>query len=174
MIWFRHADPLFPFLREDSSQPVARWHSSSEGPAQYLANTPDGAWAEFLRHEDIADPKDLPTIRRAIWAIELPDEPFETPKLPETILLGDESTYPACQAEARRLRAVGAKRLQAPSAALLPGGARGWRVEGGLQPGHSRDGLVTTLFGRRPDLVGWAVVREGYPDADVLSRVRHF
>ena len=53
MILYRHADPRFPFLWESSEQPPARWHDSNEGPVHYFADTPDGAWAEFLRHEGI-------------------------------------------------------------------------------------------------------------------------
>src|SRR5205823_2277822 len=30
-----------------------------DGPAQYFADTPVGAWAEFLRHEGITDEADL-------------------------------------------------------------------------------------------------------------------
>jgi hypothetical protein len=46
-------------LWEAASQPAARWHADGEGPAQYLADTPVGAWAEFLRHEGITDEADL-------------------------------------------------------------------------------------------------------------------
>ena len=53
MILFRHADPRFPFLWETADQPGARWHGDREGPAHYFADTPDGAWAEFLRLEEI-------------------------------------------------------------------------------------------------------------------------
>ena len=52
MIAFRHADPRFPFLREDSSQHVGRWNGTGE-LTHYFCDTPDGAWAEFLRHEEI-------------------------------------------------------------------------------------------------------------------------
>ena len=41
-VWFRNADRRWPFLWEEASQPPARWHGPSEGPAQYLADTPDG------------------------------------------------------------------------------------------------------------------------------------
>jgi hypothetical protein len=33
---------------------------------------------------------------------------------------------------------------------------------------------VIALFGRRPDLVGWAAAAEGRPRGDLLPRVRHF
>jgi hypothetical protein len=55
MIVYRHADARFPFLWEGASQPPARWHGPGEGPVQYFADTPDGARAEFLRHEGIVE-----------------------------------------------------------------------------------------------------------------------
>ena len=58
MIVFRQADPRYPFLWSDPAQPAARWHGEAEGPAHYFADTPDGAWAELLRHEEITDPAD--------------------------------------------------------------------------------------------------------------------
>ena len=64
--------------------------------------------------------------------------------------------------------------IAAPSAALNAGGARGWRVDGGLQPGPDRDGMVFALFGRRPDLIGWAATVDARPNPDLLPRVRHF
>jgi RES domain len=174
VIVFRHADPRFPFLWEDSSQPPARWHGEGEGPVHYFADTPYGAWAELLRHEEIRAEEDLAGVRRALWAVELPDLPVDVPALPKEALTGDPDTYPACREEARRLRRAGSMALRAPSAALLPGGARGWRVEGGLREAPPRDGEVYALFGRRPDLVGWAAVTEGAPPAHLLPRIRHW
>jgi hypothetical protein len=174
VILFRHADPRFPFLWETADQPVARWHGDREGPAHYFADTPDGAWAEFLRHEEIKAPEDLLTIRRALWAVDVPDEPATQPNLPLSTLVGGRETYDECRAEARRLRAAGVVRLTVPSAALRDGGARGWRVEAGLQPASPRNGQVTVLFGARPDLTGWAATVEGRPSEDLLEDVRHF
>ena len=174
MIGFRHTDPRFPFLWEDDSQPPGRWHGEGEGPVHYFADTPDGAWAEFLRHEDITDPADVAEVRRAVWAVELGRPPREEPELGGRTLTGGLRSYRACQGEARRLRALGAKGLVAPSAALLPGAAHGWRVERGLRRGTPRDGRVIALFGPRPDLIGWEAVHEGRPSARLLGRVRHF
>jgi hypothetical protein len=174
MIWFRHAEPGSPFLWEVSDQPAARWHAEGDGPAHYLADTSDGAWAEFVRHEEIKDPADLAGVQRAIWAVEVPDEPAQSVELPESTLLGDHTSYAACQTEAKRLRDAGAKRIVVPSAALLPGGAAGQLVRGGLHPAPPRNGTVAVLFGPRPDLVGWAAVHEGRPRADLLTKVRHF
>jgi hypothetical protein len=174
MIVYRHSDPRFPFLWESADQPPARWHGSGEGPAQYFADTPDGAWAEFLRHEGITNESELVNVRRALWAIELPESLFtHAPRLHESVLAGGIVTYEQCQAEARRLRSIGAAALRAPSAALLQGGARGWTVDGGLQPAAERDGIVFAVFGDRPDLVGWLAALAARPRSDLLDRVRH-
>jgi hypothetical protein len=173
MIVFRHADPRFPFLWENAGQPAARWHGEGEGPVQYFADTPDGAWAEFLRHEGITAESEIVNIRRALWSVELPDDlPAKAPRLSQAVLTGGIATYPACQREARRLRRNGAKAVRAVSAALLPGGARGWKVDGGLQPAAERDGVVIALFGRRPDLSGWMAAFAARPRSDLLTHVR--
>lgn len=175
MILYRHAPPGLPFLWETADQPPGRWHDAGEGPAHYLADTPDGAWAEFLRHEGIRRDDELLGIDRAIWAVEVPDDAVLTARRPDVApgtLVGGLRTHRACRAEARRLRAAGAGALRAPSAALRPGGARGWRVDGGLRAGPPRDGEVLALFGPRPDLLGWEVVESGRPPSDLLPRVR--
>lgn len=174
MIVYRHSDPRFPFLWESANQPPARWHGPSEGPVQYFADTPDGAWAEFLRHEGITDESELANVRRALWAVEVPDDlPAEAPRLSQSILSGNLSTYEACQKEARRLRENGVVAVRAPSAALVEGGARGWKVDGGLQPAAERDGTVLAVFGARPDFVGWMAAFAARPRSDLLARVRH-
>lgn len=173
MIVFRQTDPRFPFLWEDASQPEGRWHGPGEGPVHYLADTPDGAWAEFLRHEEITDPLDVLTIRRAMWALDVPDGPYVAPKLPVRVLTGGRDTYPRCQAEARRIRAGGASALTAPSAALRPGRAGGQRVEAGLQDAPRRHARVFVLFGPRPDVIGWRAAAEGRPDPELGRHVRH-
>lgn len=174
MIVFRHADPRVPFLWEARAQPPARWHAADEGPANYFSDTPDGAWAEFLRHEDIRDPDDLTMIRRTIWAVEIGDERAATPALSQDMMTGGLETHVACRAEAARLRARGANRLVAPAAALQPDAARGSRVDGGLVPGPPRGAQTIVLFGRRPDLIGWRATYVGRPADDLLPRVRHF
>ena len=171
MIGFRHADPRFPFLWETAAQPGARWHADGTGPVQYLAETPDGAWAELLRHEGITDPTDLDGLRRALWAVDLPEPPETRPGLSTTDLLGGTDSWPACRAEAERLRRGGAVGLVVPSAALSTGPS-GYHVKGGIQPGPERGESVVVLFGPRPDLVGWAACAAGRPRADLLGRVR--
>lgn len=171
---FRHCDPRFPFLWEASSQPAGRWHVGGEGPVHYFADTPYGAWAELLRHEEIREPEDLAGLERAFWTVELADIPTVVPSLPGAVMTGDPETYPACRREAARLRRQGATGLRAPSAALEPGAARGWKVEQSLRQASAQDGEVFVLFGRRPDLVGWQIMAHGQPPPEVLDRVRHF
>jgi hypothetical protein len=174
MIVYRHADPRFPFLWESANQPAARWHGPGEGPVQYLADTPDGAWAEFLRHEGITEESELVNVRRALWAIGVPDDlHMKVPRLDQAVLTGGLETYGECQKEARRFRNSGAQGLRTPSAALLPGGAGGWKVEGGLQAAVERDGTVLVVFGTRADFVGWMAAFAGRPRSDLLGRIRH-
>jgi hypothetical protein len=175
MIVFRQADPRYPFLWTDRSQPAARWHAEGEGPAHYFADTPAGAWAELLRHEEITEQADAATIRRALWAVDVGDGPFKKASLPVSALTGGRDSYRACQDHARRLRARGTTRLVAPSAALVPGGAAGREIADGAEcDATPRDGRVLVLFGASANLVGWKVVEQGAPPADVLPRVRHF
>lgn len=173
MIVYRHADPRFPFLWESADQPAARWHATGEGPVQYFSSTPDGAWAEFLRHEEISDAEDLAGITRSLWAVELAELPPGTPRLARATLAGDATTYAACRAEAMRLRARRAPGLVAPSAAIDERTGSGFRTDRSLRPGPRRPELTIVLFGRRPDLVGWATCAEGRPRSDLLRRVRH-
>ena len=172
MIAFRHADPRFPFLWEGAAQPASRWNDEGD-LTHYFCDTPDGAWAEFLRHEEISDPADVTTIRRALWAVEIGEPPSLQPDLPLAAMTGDPASWPACRQFARSHRDE-ADGLIAPSAALQPGGARGWRVDQGMRPGPDRDGTVIALFGPRPDLVGWAAAAEGRPDEALLASVSHF
>jgi hypothetical protein len=143
---------------------------------QYLADTADGAWAEFLRHEEIRDPADLAGISRRLWVVELPSDidGAVRPELDDADLRGDEPTYALCREEARRLRSNGARALVAPSAALLPGGGRGQFTDGGLLEASDRDGVVWALFGPQCELRGWAALEAGAPTERVLSLVSHF
>ncbi len=178
MIGYRHVDFRYPFLWEDSSQPLGRWHGQGEGPVNYFADSPDGAWAEFLRHEEITEPEDLAGVRRSIWVVDLGDvlhhRDTQPSTLEESLLMGGLDTYPACQAEARSLRAQGATALTAPSAAILPGEAAGFHTEHGLRRAQRWSGGIIATFGPRPDLEGWQACAEGRPNVRILSSVRHF
>lgn len=154
-------------------QPAARWHGVGEGPCHYLATSAKGAWAEVLRHEEIDQTDDLVDLQRSLWEVEAP-MPQAVPQLPYSDLTGDRSTWPACQGEARRLRAVGYASLKAPSAALLSGRAElhGVDVNGVVISGDIPSETVVH-FGMPSRLVGMAQA-EGHPDPTILGDVRHF
>src|SRR5207253_7537977 len=103
-------------------------------------------------HEEITDAEDLATIRRQMWAVEIGDAPAHRLSMPKTVMTGDLDTYPASQRAARQLRRRGVSRLAAPSAALVPGGARPVRVDGGVRPAAPRDGVTIVIFGPPPAL----------------------
>ena len=173
--WFRNADARYPFLREDAAQAPARWHGDGEGPVQYLADTPDGAWAEFLRHEAITDPADLQGIERNLWAIEveLDTETIHRSSMAADSQRGDLTPYPRCQADARSHRADGATALRASSAALDETAAGGQCSEGGaLVDAPDRAGQTLAIFGARDGLAGWLCCDRGRPGPRLVHRVR--
>jgi hypothetical protein len=174
MILFRHVDPRYPFLWETPDQPPARWHDFGDGPVHYLSDTSDGAWAEFLRHEEITEAEDLAGIQRTMWAVDIAEAPARRSGLPLRVVTGGPETYARCRSYARRLRAEGETGFSVEGAALRRGEARGWRVENGLQPGEDRNGRVVVAFGPRPDLVGWPAATAGRPPAYLLERVRYY
>jgi len=142
----------------------------------YLADTPAGAWAELIRHEAITEAADLLDVRRALWAVEVPEDDVlgaTRVRLARRVTTGGTDTYARCQAHADRLREAGTRAIVAPSAALAGGGARGQRTDGGIRPAPPTDGRVVVLFGPRPDLVGWVIVTGGAPPVEVLTVVRH-
>ena len=105
------------------------------GPVQYLADTPCGAWAGFIRHEEIADEVDLIGVGRALWVVDVDVSGTVMPKIPGPVATGDAGNYPACQDEAARIRKTSVRGIKAPSAALKGGGATGFRVENGYAEG---------------------------------------
>jgi RES domain len=176
MIVFRVCDSRFPFLWElspGSGQWPARWHGLGEGPVQYFADTPTGAWAELLRHEEITDPADLAGLSARLWAVRLDDVEMYEPTLSRAALTSAPEGYERCRQEARRLRAAGAVRLVTVSAALEAGEAAGFLVgRTGLVRAPERDGKVIVHFGRLPEAEGWCAADAARPDAQILSQVR--
>ncbi len=173
-LW-RNTPPGLPFLWEQDNLFPARWHRRGEGPAQYLADTPSGAWAEFLRHEEILDPDDVAGVARDLWAVDVPRGLVTAAAemtADEGVLLGGPDSYPDCQALAAAARAQGAEAVAAPSAALQGGEAAGWRVDGGLVRAPAHDGRVVVLYGRRPDLVAQRAVAAGHPPPSLVEVVR--
>jgi len=174
MIAFRHVDARYPFVWDDTRQPAGRWHAGGDGPAHYFADTPDGAWAEFLRHEDITDEADLRTVRRQMWAVEIGDAAAHAVDLPTAVLTGGPETYARCQRYAADARRAGVTRLVARSAALVEGGATGRRIGRAGGDDVERNGRVMVIFGSPADFVGWIAGTDARPSADLLPRVHHY
>ena len=176
MIVFRVCDSRFPFLwtlDSGAHQQPARWHGEGEGPVQYFADTPPGAWSELLRHEEITDPADLAGISARLWAVEIDDVEMHEPKLPKGALGSSPGGYEVCRSEARRLRAAGARRIMAPSAALVAGEGAGFHVGAtGLMRAARRDGRVIVHFGVLPDAEGWCAADAARPEVELLGRIR--
>jgi hypothetical protein len=168
---YRTCDRRYPFLWTSALQPAGRWHDRGEGPCHDFATTAKGAWAEVVRHEEITDLLDLLDLERSLWGVEVV-QPEVVPMLGEEILTGGVSSYPACRAEAHRLRAGGATGLRAPSAAVRSGRAPRTRLE--------RDAQVVTEAVPTEVLVVWGdphaltamPLAEGHPDPNVLDDVR--
>jgi hypothetical protein len=140
---------------------------------QYFADTPTGAWAELLRHEEITDPADLAGISTCLWAIRIGDVEVHEPKLPLAALTSAPDEYEVCRTEARRLRTAGAVRLVTVSAALQAGEAAGFHVgTAGLIRAAFRDGKVIVHFGVLPDAEGWCAAESARPEVNLLGYIR--
>ncbi len=140
---------------------------------QYFADTPTGAWAELLRHEEITDPADLAGISTRLWAVQIGEVEMREPKLPLAALTSAPDEYEVCRLEARRLRATGAAWLVTVSAALQAGEAAGFHVStAGLIRAAPRDGRVVVHFGVLPEAEGWCAADAARPDADLLGYIR--
>ncbi len=175
MKWFRHADPRYPYLWEGHDQPEGRWHGPDEGPTHYFADTPNGAWAEFIRHEEITEVSDLDGIRRSIWVVDVPDDiEVGTLAVPNAQAFGGTSTYHQTQAAAREYRDnnPASHGFVTRSAALLEHGGKGREMDGGRVESSFREGMVLVLYGRFPRLIGWMCCRYGQPDPEILLLTR--
>ena len=169
--YFRYSSYDVPFWARPNTTDE-RWHSTGDGATQYLSATPDGAWAELIRNENLRSEADLDLVQMPLWQARIEQEhiadygDFEaagrTGFSPEALIDDDQA---ACRAEGRRLREAGFAGVLYPSAAL---------------PGEQN--LV--LFGPRI-LLPWGASRRlasgvpamnltvGAPPKELLPRVRH-
>lgn len=172
---FRVVDVRFPPFWADTSQPEGRWHAEGEGPCHYLSTTPEGAWAEVLRHEALREPDDVADLHRSLWFVEAPEPPIDAhPDVPNTRALA-RVPYRQCQEAARALRAEGLQGFEADSAALPKAGARvrSIEAEGRLQSARRRSDVMVFF--------GSAFVRglhaqhaaDGHPEPELTRRVHH-
>lgn len=169
LIAFRQTDYDVPFWARNNSYP-ARWNHAGDPPTQYWALHPDGAWAEFVRQEELTEEHEAQQIRRGLWVCRVPRGDLLDLRDPavqeaEGVTTDDLTAddWGPCQALAERLRDRGCTGLLSPSAAL---------------PGCTN----LTLFGgrraiawqRRPVLrstVPSALLALGGPPAGIVGRV---
>jgi hypothetical protein len=171
---FRVVDVRFPPFWADPQQPDGRWHTAGQGPCHYLATTPEGAWAEVIRHEALRDPEDVADLHRSTWVVEAPDPPHHV-DVPGTQAALFRISYRRCQEAARRLRDDGVRSFWADSAALPKAAARVRSVgsDGRLRSARRRSEVVVVF--------GSAFVRglqaqhatDGHPDPNLTDRVQH-
>jgi RES domain-containing protein len=167
---FRYSNYDTPFWSRPNTLP-GRWHLPEDGPTQYLSLSPDGAWAELIRYEQLQSEWEIAQIRTKIWVADLniahlvdysTFEKAEAAGFDPDALVDED--YAHCQEEGARLRSLGYRGVVAPSAALP-------------------EATNVTLFGARYS-VRWnarvatasaipaTVVAIGSPQPGLLPRVR--
>jgi RES domain-containing protein len=169
--FFRYSSYDVPFWARANTS-AERWNAAGEAATQYLSATPDGAWAELIRNENLRSEVDLSLVQMPLWRARIEQggvadyRDFETAERagfdPEALIDDDQSR---CRQEAMRLRAVGFAGVLYPSAAL-PGETNlalfGPKI---LLPWGAPRRLASGIPGNK--------VTVGAPPLDLLPRVRH-
>lgn len=166
---FRWSDYDVPFWARNNSRP-GRWHVVGNPPTQYWSMTPDAAWAELIRTEDLRLEEDLDLVRMPLWVCRLPAVGLVDLTRPEVQAIHGvdepalvEDAWDVCQTLGRTLR-TDFPGVIAPCAAL---------------DGHAN----VTIFGprraidwrERPALartIPATVAAVGRPPAGLVNRVR--
>jgi len=167
--WSDYDTPLW--VRPNST--AQRWNRAREQSTQYLSLSPEAAWAELIRAEDLTSEAEVRLVRMPMWVLRVHEthladygtfEKAEAAGFPAEALVEDD--HERCRVEAIRLRELGFRGVLAPSAAL-PGAVN------------------LTLFGARL-AVEWDCVDDGrlssfvpakqlavgHPPEDLLPHVR--
>ena len=119
--WSTYDTPLW--VRPNSTG--QRWNRTREAPTQYFSLSPEGAWAELIRAEDLTTPADVRLVIMPMWVLRVHEthvadyrtfEKAAAAGFPPDALVADD--HERCQAEATRLREQGFRGVLAPSAAL--------------------------------------------------------
>jgi RES domain-containing protein len=121
---FRYANYDTPLWVRPNTN-AGRWQAAGDPPTQYFCLTPEGAWAELARAEELRTERDLGLARTVIWAIEVSQamivdystfDRAEAAGFPPEALIDDD--WSRCQQEGKRLRDLGYLGVLAPAAAL--------------------------------------------------------
>lgn len=108
---FRYSSYDVPFWVRGNTRP-GRWHQLGDGPTQYWSMTPDAAWAELIRAEELFSESELDELRMPLWACRFPKARLldlgqsatrERLGISDRDLVSDDWT--ACQGLARKIRA---------------------------------------------------------------------
>lgn len=169
---FRYASYDTPFWARFNTK-SGRWHRAGEGAVQYLSLTPNGAWAELIRAEDLRGEEDVAMVRMPLWAASINQgliadysdfAKTEASGFAPDALIDDD--WARCQREGDRLRRLGFGGVLAPSAALP--GATNLTLFGGR---------ISTTWGEVPDLaaaIPATIVTVGSPPRGLVEHVRFF
>ncbi len=98
--------------------------------------------------------------------------PDAVPLLGEEILTDGPSSYPACRAEARRIRAGGETGLRAPSAAVRSGRAERIRLDRQGRFAIEEVRTEVLVVWGDPHTLGGMPLADGHPDPNALLDVR--
>lgn len=71
LVAFRYCSYDVPFWVRPNTRP-GRWHRAGDGPTQYWSLTPEGAWAELIRYEELSTEEELDEIRAPMWVCRVP------------------------------------------------------------------------------------------------------
>jgi RES domain-containing protein len=167
---FRYSNYDTPFWARSNTRP-GRWHVPGDGPTQYLSLTTEGAWADLIRSEELRSEEEVAMVKMPLWVASVDQSTVvdysefsyaeEAGFVAEALV---EDDHQRCQAEGKRLRALGYTGVLAPSAALP-------------------DELNLTIFGARVS-IAWGskqalasaipakVLMNGSPPAGLVERVR--
>lgn len=167
---FRYSSYDTPFWVRSNTEP-GRWHTTGDGPTQYLSMTTDGTWAELIRAEGLRSEVEVAMVRMPLWQARIRQSrvvDYSTFDLAErsgfapNALVDDDQSR--CRAEGKRLRELGHAGVLAPSAAL-PGATNltlfGPRVSTSWERASSLASAIPAM-----------VVTEGAPPRGLVGRVR--
>jgi hypothetical protein len=167
--WSNYDTPLW--VRSNST--AHRWNRTREAPTQYLSLSPEGAWAELIRAEELTSAPTVRLVQMPMWVLQVHEthiadyetfEKAEAAGFPPEALVDDD--HERCRAEATRLREHGFRGVLTPSAAL-PGDVNltlfGPRLA--VEWGCGDDGRLSSFIPAKQLAVG-------HPPDDLLARVR--
>jgi RES domain-containing protein len=168
LVAFRYCSYDVPFWVRPNTR-EGRWNRIGDPPTQYWALSPEAAWAELIRHEDLRTEEALAELRMPMWVCRVPAtgivdlcDPAVRARYGLTLDDLTDEDWTACQCASATLRQE-VRGVIAPSAALP--GARTLTLFGPrrLIALEDRPALASAVPG--------AVVAIGRPPPGLLVRI---